>query len=116
MFNLQINWLAPQELEKQDLLEFFISVPSVVYLSQVFDGISDEEDSPRYKLKSIVCFTGTHYYMYVNQGRLWHLHNDDLPVKSKTITDIVEDCLETMVVPALFVYEKMQVKKTSHAN
>ena len=82
---MDLNW-APADVTSKNCLIMACSLPPFFFIPNIYEMSSIYNPAvymTLYKLKSMICFTGNHYFTFMlvrskmsPHGRQWHLFND----------------------------------------
>eukprot|EP01130_Rhizamoeba_saxonica_P016062 TRINITY_DN7349_c0_g2_i1.p1 TRINITY_DN7349_c0_g2~~TRINITY_DN7349_c0_g2_i1.p1 ORF type:complete len:345 (+),score=50.19 TRINITY_DN7349_c0_g2_i1:496-1530(+) len=89
----------------------------ISYTQKIFDIIVTELDisevfgytpsnSGYYILNSIVCFSCSHYYIYMKKSNNWVLFNDSVYLYIGSWNEVIIDCKKRSSLPCLLMYRK----------
>ena len=103
------------ENTKQKVLACLNLIPDTLRLSDCY-RLGNDVDNCEYKFRGLIVYWGCHYYSYIRVeteagGYQW-LKVDDIHLIMKTgWAHIVEECVNSMAVPHLMFFEKMNDAK-----
>lgn len=132
VFTFNVAWWP--NVKPLESLLFWASIPQRFHLQTLYstnadidakpkvsDGTADPSD-PEYIMKSVVCFLGAHYMVYIKKKRedgtpVWRLYDDHNPIREfQGWSSVLEEVLAASV-PTLLVYERVaEDNKNNDAN
>ena len=121
---IDLNWNLA-DMNSKNCLTIIASLPPFFFIPNIYElnSIYDPETyMTLYKLKSLICFTGSHYFTFMRvQSQLsptnnaWHLFNDTEIKLFGEWFSVVQYIVQANCCPTLVIYERHQTSQPMSA-